>query len=316
MIEHFLKTKISLQFVVFLSLSILAITTVKAGYYVEGSAYEPYYRVNKSSSDLVAWATKVVKVQYGSAVDDQWKTPEKALGPATGDLYDIVSLGRGGSIVLTFDRPIRNGPGWDFAVFENGFVYSSSNLSFLELAYVEVSTDGVNFVRFDSVSLNRSPVGEYSGLDHTNIHNLASKYPCGYGTPFDLYELSYKDEVKSGVVDLNNIRFVRLIDIVGNGSSKDCLGQVIYDPYPTNGSAGFDLEAVGVRYQAAPVVVKGDINGNGVVDEEDETIALEVLAGKKPAGIRDSYPSSGADINGDGRIGMEELLYIMTKLSD
>ena len=30
-------------------------------------------------------------------------------------------VGDGGSAILTFDTPIANGPGFDFAVFENGF---------------------------------------------------------------------------------------------------------------------------------------------------------------------------------------------------
>ena len=33
----------------------------------------------------------------------------------------IVSLGDGGYAVLSFERPIKNGPGWDFAIFENSF---------------------------------------------------------------------------------------------------------------------------------------------------------------------------------------------------
>ena len=39
---------------------------------------------------------------------------------------------------------------------------------------------------------------------------------------------------------------VRIVDVVGDGFSLDSSGGVIYDPYPTSGSAGFDLDAVGV----------------------------------------------------------------------
>ena len=31
----------------------------------------------------------------------------------------IVSLGDGGEAILSFERFIENGPGWDFAIFEN-----------------------------------------------------------------------------------------------------------------------------------------------------------------------------------------------------
>ena len=45
--------------------------------------------------------------------------PDNALGKP-GSSSDVVSLGDGGSAVLTFAHPITNGPGPDFAVFENG----------------------------------------------------------------------------------------------------------------------------------------------------------------------------------------------------
>ncbi len=292
-----------------------------AGPFYEGSEFEPYHRVPKDSAELVAWATGYTDVIYGSGVDDQWKTPEKALGKAVGDAFDIVSLGEGGSIVLTFDPPIKDGPGWDFAVFENGFVKQEPYIYFLELAYVEVSSDGVNYVRFDNVSLTQDSIGTYDGLDYTNIHGLASKYPQGYGTPFDLSDLAYKTGVKNGKVDLNHIRFVRIVDIVGDGSCFENRppdwgnNGPIYDPYPTQGSGGFDLDAIGIRYQAEPDVLPGDINGDGTVDMDDASIALDVLAGKSPNSIRPDYSSSGADINGDGKVGMEEVLYILQHVS-
>ncbi|MDA3833964.1 MAG: hypothetical protein PF495_11260, partial [Spirochaetales bacterium] len=83
----------------------------------------------------------------GTDLDAAWQTPEYALDRASGTSYDVVSLGRGGSITMTFDPPVENGNGWDFAVFENAF-----NDYNLELAYVEVSSNGNDFVRFDTVS--------------------------------------------------------------------------------------------------------------------------------------------------------------------
>ena len=43
---------------------------------------------------------------------------------------------------------------------------------------------------------------------------------------------------------------MRIVDIVGNGTALDSAGRPIYDPYPTTGSAGFDLDAVGVIHYA------------------------------------------------------------------
>ena len=58
----------------------------------------------------------------GPEVAPTWQTPERALGQAAGTSSDIVGLGQGGQITLTFDAPIVNGPEADFAVFENGFI--------------------------------------------------------------------------------------------------------------------------------------------------------------------------------------------------
>lgn len=200
--------------------------------------------VSMNDEKLIAWATGWTDLTYGDRVTSTFKTPDNALGQATGNTYDIVSLGAGGSITLTFAEPIRNNTGWDFTVFENGF-----NDSFLELAFVEVSSNGSDFIRFDNWSLTETAVSEFGTIDTTNIHGLAGKYRIGYGTPFDLSDLALNNSVINGTVDLSTITHVRIIDISGDGSLDDSGSNPIYDPYPTNNSAGFDLEAVGVRYQ-------------------------------------------------------------------
>lgn len=166
-----------------------------------------------------------------------------AIGQAQGSSTEIVSLGDGGAATLTFDRPIVNGPGFDFAVFENSF---SDN--FLELAFVEVSSDGQRFVRFPAVSLTQtqSQIGAFDPIEPTNLHNLAGKYRQGFGTPFDLSDLA-----DSTGIDLNNIRFVRIVDAVGSinpaFATYDAQGNKVNDPFPTPfASGGFDLDAVGI----------------------------------------------------------------------
>lgn len=166
-----------------------------------------------------------------------------ALGVAEGNSTEVVSLGDGGMATLTFDRLIVDGPGADFAVYENSF-----GDTFLELAFVEVSSDGINFSRFPSVSLTQSEtqIGAWDEIDPTNIHNLAGKYRQGFGTPFDLSELEYNP-----LVDVNAIRFVRILDVTGSidaeFASLDSQGNIINDPYPTPfNSGGFDLDGVAV----------------------------------------------------------------------
>lgn len=214
---------------------------VDAGPYDPAAGQPGSLAVHMFDPAFVGWASGWLDYQPGANVSITWQTPDKALGPAVGNSFDVVSLGEGGSIVLTFDRPIFDGPGWDFAVFENSF-----SDTFLELAYVEVSSDGVNYFRFPNDSLTPGPVGPYGAVDPTNITGLAGKYRQGWGTPFDLAVLVGI----SPLLDFSNIQFVRILDIIGDGTYRDTSGDPIYDPYPTTGSAGFDLDAVGVRYFA------------------------------------------------------------------
>lgn len=208
---------------------------------------------------FLEWASRIVQSSPGAGLDFSQFPPfgypaTNVLGPAMtprmNDPYDVLPLGRGGSIVVSFDRPIRNGPGYDFAVFENGF-----DAYFLELAWVEVSSDGIHFVRFPNSSLTPNPVGAFQvpAIDTTEISGLASKYAAGYGTPFDLVDLPEHPDL-----DRENIRFVKIVDIIGNGSARDSEGRPIYDPFQTELTAGFDLDAIGVLH----VPIKLDIQSN------------------------------------------------------
>ena len=168
-----------------------------------------------------------------------------ALGPSD----DVtVSLGDGGTAVVTFAHPIYNGDGFDFAVFENGFMTNDSNMAFLELGFVEVSTDGIHFVRFPAVTHVEDTVqfSNDSSMDGGQVYDFAGKYIGRYGTPFDLQEL-----VDSPGIDVNNINYVKIIDVVGSIDSAyatyDHNGHIVNDPWPTPyPSCGFDLDAVGV----------------------------------------------------------------------
>lgn len=206
--------------------------------------------VHKDSADFVQWATGYENYLPGPNVDAQWKTPNLALGKAVGTSFDIVTLGDQGTITLTFGGTINNGTGWDFAVFENSF-----NDTFLELAFVEASSNGSDFFRFPSLSFTASPVGAFGSVDPTNIDGLAGKYRQGFGTPFDLDALA-----GTAGLDINHVTHIRLVDIKGNGSEFDNFPadfggpHPIYDPFQTTGSGGFDLDAIGARYYTAAAV--------------------------------------------------------------
>ncbi len=199
---------------------------------------------------IKAWATGCTLVLGSQNLSDPsapvvtYGTADEAVGAASTSTMDVVSLGDGGSATLTFEKPIANGDGYDFAVFENSF-----NDYFLELAFVEVSSDGERFVRFPATSLTQTARQITSSVDPTYINNLAGKYRVGYGTPFDLNELR-----DSAGLDINNITHVRIIDVVGSIDPElgtyDAFGHIINDPFPTiTYSAGFDLDGIAVLNQ-------------------------------------------------------------------
>jgi len=267
------------------------------------------------------WASGYINYQPADNTwTGDWSNPAKALGVAKGDHTDVVSLGdlddseylsgkKPGEVTLLFGDPnvlndsdhICDVNGYDFVVFENSSVFNFSTVYgsvsgqiFVELAYVEVSSNGIDFARFSGVSLTDEPTGNYSYMtaDMTNIYNLAGKHPNGYGkcygTPFDLNQLIAEPNVVNGLVDIDDICYVRIIDIPGNGNFYDSAvsnidpcswsgwefykqNNPVYDGWLTWGSGGFDLEAVGVLKDQN---CRGDINLDGIVDGED----LEIFA--------------------------------------
>ncbi|MGD9975257.1 MAG: dockerin type I domain-containing protein [Desulfatirhabdiaceae bacterium] len=52
------------------------------------------------------------------------------------------------------------------------------------------------------------------------------------------------------------------------------------------------------------------MNNDGIVDLTDAVLALQVINGLQPTGI---YLS--ADVNGDGKIGMAEVIYILQQVA-
>ena len=219
--------------------------------------------IHYDDSRIVAWASAVgelVRGPYDISDPDSptvaFGNPSAALGPADG--FDpttgqpltspnaVVSLGDAGFITLLFPNPITDGPAWDFVVFENAF-----DDTFLELAFVEVTSDGIHFVRFPATSLTQtatqiSQSTETNSVDATNIDGLAGKYRASFGTPFDLSLLSGAPSL-----DVNRITAIRLVDVVGSidplYARRDSGNRMINDPWPTPFNTGsFDLDAIGV----------------------------------------------------------------------
>ncbi|OQX77468.1 MAG: hypothetical protein B6D64_08210 [Bacteroidetes bacterium 4484_276] len=205
--------------------------------------------IHKDSSVFVAWATGCDVIRGPIDIMDfngekaSYGEVSNALGIAEGNSVDVVSLGDMGQATLTFDVDIADGEGWDFAVFENAL-----NDTFLELAFVLVSSDGENFYEFPAVSLTDQfvQIPTFGELNCTKINNFAGKYRQGYGTPFDLAEV-----IGGQGLDLQKITHIKITDAIGciqnQFASFDSEGHVVNDPWPTPfETGGFDLDAVGV----------------------------------------------------------------------
>lgn len=202
--------------------------------------------IHKDSSIIKGWATSCsvkrgyMQINNPSLGYASIGNEQSAIGPVDGN---VVSLGDSGVITLQFSHPIINANGYDFVVFEN-----SAWNNYVELAFVEISSDGNNFFRFPSIcNFDTTNQLDNGGLSNASqIHNLAGKHPAPYGTPFDISEID--DHV---MLDKNHITHIRLVDVIGSINplygSRDSEGKLINDPFPTPfNSSGFDLDAIGI----------------------------------------------------------------------
>lgn len=151
-------------------------------------------------------------------------------GTTSGGL-DVISLGRGGSIVIGFGgNTIVDGEGPDFVVFENPFLVGDDpNNVYAELAEVSVSADGETWHVFPCAEDTTPPAGcaGYSPVFANGDLGISSVDPAvSGGDTFDLAELGVEEA-----------RFVRIRDLQGIGAEPN---------------AGFDLDAIAVLHAKVP----------------------------------------------------------------
>jgi len=199
----------------------------------------------------------------------------EALGPPSGaGLFSgsiaTATLGVGGSVTLEFAGHCVNGPGTDLLVCENPFLVAGTSDSFAETCFVEVSSDGAHFARFPVsytglpgpfLPYTGAPMAWYGGL--AGVRPVLANPPLGPdpldvvhagGDAFDLSSLLDHPAVLAGDVNLDAIRWVRMLDIE-TGLATDDQGVPIWDcGIDTSSSADID----------ALVAVNNDANvGNG-----------------------------------------------------
>ena len=220
--------------------------------------------IHKDSSLIVSWVY-ACEISRGYLRIDSTHLGKTNSGDSTNSFGKAngttVSLGDSGVALIFLNQFIHNGIGADFAVFENGF-----GSGFLELAFVEVSSDGIHFFRFPAFSNTQdtAQIGTFGSLDPTEIHNLAGKYEVNYGTPFDLDEIP-----NDSLLDKSNITHIKITDVIGNIAPEfaqyDSQGNKINDPWPTPfATGGFDLDAIGLIH----------VNGISFLPENEVEISI------------------------------------------
>jgi hypothetical protein len=161
---------------------------------------------------------------------------------------DVVSLGTGGTIVLSFaPNAIVDGPGPDFIVFENPFwVSGNSNDVFAEPGEVSVSDDGVAWQTFPcnpTVDPNSAhgtgvspPYGQCAGWHVVNsspTNGISPVDPAvAGGDAFDLADLG-----------VSEARYVRIVD----RTLETCA-----DAGARPNNDGFDLDAIAIVNASQP----------------------------------------------------------------
>jgi hypothetical protein len=255
--------------------------------------------IAKDSSSIIAWVDSCYVTRGWQDISNKnlGKTTYGKDSSALGDVNlsnGVVSLGDSGIAICFFKNSIKNGNGPDFAVFENSF-----DNYFLELAFVEVSSDGIHYKRFPATS-NTDTLTQINGfgqLAANELNNLAGKYRAGYGTPFDLNLLQ-----NNLFFNKDSVHYIKLIDVVGSLQnsfcSKDQNGKKINDPFPTPfASGGFDLDGIGVIHQrllvntddkilkhskikAVPTISSNEVNITGLKKYYHNTIIARSIENK------------------------------------
>lgn len=217
-----------------------------SGIYAPAAGQAGTTAIHKDSSIVQSWINNCSLVRGYLDIADKSQglashgDSSAAFGKADGD---VVSLGDSGYVEIIFSPALSDHSGPELAIFENSF-----SDTYLELAFVEISSDGINFVRFPAHSLTQvtQQVGGFGNIDPTDIHNLAGKYRADYGTPFDFSDL--KDSTS---VDIQAVTHLRIVDAIGTidpqFATLDVNGNMVNEPYPTNfTSGGFDLDAIAI----------------------------------------------------------------------
>jgi len=214
---------------------------------------------------------------------------------------DVYTLGVGGSVTYEMDSSVVNAAGADLIVCENPFFVIGTVTSFAEAMFVEVSTNGTDFARFPSSYVGDvGPFPPFSGVPPSWYSGFAGIMPvfgnlfvgidpldavAAGGDAFDLAELVDHPLVRDEKVDLDEINYVRLLDIQ-SGVEMDSSSTIVWDAgLDTLASADIDA-IVAVNSQANQIGgrprVEMTLDGGWLTIEiEDDNGLNDIKAGLK-----------------------------------
>ncbi|MHA1894744.1 MAG: hypothetical protein ACTSX4_09595 [Candidatus Helarchaeota archaeon] len=242
-------------------------------------------------------------VDFAKGTQQTAGNPNSTLGIPTGGGKmaggtDVFSLGGAGGpvngfIIYAFDGyetvpVIENGPGADFVIYENGFNLNGqpdSRIGFWEIVTVDVSSDGIIWARYPTWCDPNAPEGSgmspsnrshFSGVAGTWPVNVSEAHPEfdpaiqseGGGDFFDLEDLVSHPAVLNGSVNLMNINFIKVTDIISTNPPEngDMADNGIYWKDPTWGGADMDGAFIinyhirGIEDNEPPVLITGGEN--------------------------------------------------------
>jgi len=139
-------------------------------------------------------------------------------------------------------------------------------------------------------------VGDVTGLNDITSVIAVVVPPSGSQAELPTIELAYSqaDDCYSGTYD---------------GFSED--GRYAVNVYAIDSLNLYSLPKATFVYRNVDMV-KGDLNDDGAVDLTDAIIALKALVGLNVSeSIRPDYAASGIDVDGNGMVGLAEMLYTM-----
>ena len=182
---------------------------------------------------------------------------------------DVVSLGDGGQIVLSFDdNAIVDGPGPDLRIFENPFRNGPSQF-FREAGFMELSPDGLVWTRLPWDAASFAGLAGFNPVFANPINEIDPRTDAAGGDTFDLADAG-----------LAEVRFVRIVDP----------GAMVADPgnvFPIRGvgKSGFDLDAMVALSSAEICGNCCDAVFDDALRADDLVTLLRAVEGPVPPGI-------------------------------